>query len=371
MKRSLSLLVALLVLLPLTAMAAPLLTGGTGKVVGRYIVVLKAGQEPTAVARAHAAAPEHVYRHALRGFSATLPDAALQRLLDDPRVDYIETDGLVWAIGSGAAAKPGGGGSGGAIQPQVTPWGVTRVGGPFDGSGKTAWVIDTGIDLAHADLNVDAGRSVSFVTRGRITPNDGNGHGTHVAGTIAAKNNNRDAVGVAAGATLVAVRVLDNSGSGLYSWVIAGVDYVAAHAAAGDVANMSLGGGGSTTLDQALLAAAGQGILFAVAAGNDSASAGNYSPARVNHANIFTVSAIDSGDNFARFSNYGNPPVDVAAPGVNILSTARGGGTTTMSGTSMAAPHVAGLLLPGLPLHTSGMASNDPDGTPDPIAYGY
>jgi subtilisin family serine protease len=253
----------------------------------------------------------------------------------------------------------------------VVPWGVPRVGGPVEAaaSGKTAWVIDTGIDPNHPDLNVDVSRAVSYVTRGRYSTADANGHGTHVAGTIGAINNNIDVVGVAAGATLVGVRVLDGSGSGLYSWVIAGVDYVAANAAPGDVANMSLGGGGSATLDQAVINAASQGILFAVAAGNDSANAGSYSPARANHANIYTVSAIDNTDNFAWFSNYGNPPVDVAAPGVNILSTKKGGGTTTMSGTSMATPHVAGLLLLGLPLHTSGTALGDPDGIPDPIAH--
>lgn len=362
MKHLLALVIVLSLALPLTVAAAPLLPGGTGKVVGRYIVVLKAGQEPAAVANEHAAAPEHVYRHALRGFSAALPDAALKRLLADPRVAYIEPDGLVWAV-----AKPAGTVK---TEPQTTPWGVTRVGGPIDAAvfGKTAWVIDTGIDLTHPDLKVDAARSVSFVTRGKVTPNDGNGHGTHVAGTIAALDNERDVVGVAAGATLVAVRVLDSTGSGLYSWVIGGVDYVAAHAAPGDVANMSLGGGGSTTLDQALVNAADKGILFAVAAGNDGAPAGNYSPARVNHANIYTVSAIDSADTLAWFSNYGNPPVDFAAPGVNIRSTAKGGGTTVMSGTSMATPHVAGLLLLGS-LQAAGNALGDPDGTPDPIAH--
>ena len=111
-------------------------------------------------------------------------------------------------------------------------------------------------------------------------------------------------------------------------------------------------------------------MAFALAAGNDTADAGNSSPARANHPNIFTVSAIDSSDNFAWFSNYGNPPVDFAAPGVGISSTAKGGGTVIYSGTSMAAPHVAGLLLlMGTSLDTDGTAHNDPDGNPDPIAH--
>ncbi len=242
------------------------------------------------------------------------------------------------------------------------------MGGSADGAGLTAWVIDTGIDLDHPDLNVDVGRSANFIWRGRNTPNDGNGHGTHVAGTIGAIDNECDVVGVAAGATVVAVRVLDNSGSGSYAGVIAGVDYVAANAAADDVANMSLGGPRSQALNDAVEGAAGQGVWFALAAGNSSNDANNYSPASAEHANIFTVSAIDSTDTFAWFSNYGNPPVDCAAPGVSVLSTKKGGGTTTFSGTSMAAPHVAGLLLFGPP-GSAGYATGDPDGSPDPICY--
>lgn len=355
--------------------AAELLPGGKGRVLGQYIVVLK-DVGPNEVARSHGVIPSHVYQHALKGFAATLPEAALKRLLDDPNVAYIEPDGRVWAVAPGGN-KPDKGkppGDGGTIDPpvssQVVPWGISRVGGPQSGTGLTAWVIDTGIDFNHADLNVDTVRAANFVTRGKSSATDGNGHGTHVAGTIAALDNDIDVVGVAAGATVVPVRVLDNSGSGFYSWVIAGIDHVAAHAAPGDVANMSLGGGASTALDNAVINAASQGVLFALAAGNDSANAAGSSPARANHANIFTVSAIDSLDNFARFSNYGNPPIDVAAPGVDIESTARGGGTVVYSGTSMAAPHVAGLLLlRGSSLNASGTANNDPDGSPDSIAH--
>ena len=155
-------------------------------------------------------------------------------------------------------------------------------------------------------------------------------------------------MGVAAGATIVPVeRVLGNSGSGFISDVIAGVNYVATDGVGvrGDVANMSLGGGPSSTLDTAVVNDSSKGIYFTLAAGNESDSANNHSPARANGLNIFTISAIDGSDNFAWFSNYGNPPVDYAAPGVSIRSLYKGGGTAVLSGTSMAAPHVAGILL--------------------------
>jgi subtilisin family serine protease len=368
---NLCLLSSLLITSPL--FAAELLKGGTSRVLDQYIVVLKAGTAND-VAQSHRVVPSHRYQHALKGFAASLPEAALKRILDDPRVDYVEPDGRVWATppgnrpDKGKPPKDDGGTEDPPAASQTTPWGVTRVGGPLPGVGLTAWVIDSGIDFSHPDLNVDQANAANFVTRGKNSANDGNGHGTHVAGTIAAIDNDIDVVGVAAGATVVPVRVLDNSGSGFYSWVIAGVDYVAGRASVGDVANMSLGGGGSTSLDNAVKSAAAKGIRFALAAGNDSVDANSSSPARANGANIYTVSAIDSNDSFAWFSNYGNPPIDVAAPGVAVLSTSRGGGTTTFNGTSMAAPHVAGLLLLG-PLNSDGTANNDPDGTPDPIAH--
>jgi len=323
-----------------------------------------------AVARANGGRVTHIYTTALKGFAAKMPaDAAARVASQNPNIAYYEPDAIAFAF-----PKPpwAGGNTGGetttACVAQETPWGITRVGGPVDGTGLTAWVIDTGIDLDHTDLNVDVDRSVNFVTRGKDSPDDGNGHGTHVAGTIAALDNDCDVVGVAAGATVVAVRVLDNSGSGSYAGVIAGVDYVAANAVNGDAANMSLGGPFSLALNQAVQSAAASGIYFALAAGNSSADARNYSPASANGANIYTVSAIDSHDNFASFSNYGNPPVDCAAPGVSVLSTKKGGGTTTYSGTSMAAPHVAGLLLFGAP-GVNGHALGDPDGTADAICH--
>ncbi|TFB12582.1 S8 family peptidase [Candidatus Marinimicrobia bacterium MT.SAG.4] len=283
---------------------------------------------------------DRIYTHAISGFTATLSrnDAAKLRL--DPRVAIVEQDRII------SLAKPAwAGGGNDDPEPQLIPWGITRVGGAADGSGMTAWIIDTGIDLEHADLNVNVALSANFVPRGKKSPNDGNGHGTHVAGTIAAIDNDIDVVGVAAGASVVAVRVLDNSGSGAYSWVIAGVDYVAATAEAGDVANLSLGGPTSDALDLAVLNAAGLGIKFSLAAGNSGADANNYSPGRVNHANVYTISAIDDSDIFASFSNWGNPPVDYAAPGVGVLSLLKGGGTTTKSGTSMSAQYIKDVRL--------------------------
>jgi hypothetical protein len=306
---------------------------------------------------------EQTYGQAVAGLAVRLSDGQVEALRRDPRVDYIEPDRIVML------AKPGTGGGG--TTGQEVPYGISRV-GYASGAGKTAWVIDTGIDLDHPDLNVDVARSVTMFTTGRdaSSADDGNGHGSHVAGTIAAKNNTTGVIGVAYDATVVAVKVLDSRGSGSYSGVIAGVDYVAANGKAGDVANMSLGGPVSQALDDAVIAAASKGIFFALAAGNDGADANNSSPARANGANIYTVSAMNSTDTFASFSNFGNPPVDFCAPGVSIKSTWKDGAYNTISGTSMASPHVAGvLLITGGKPATSGTVKSDPDGNADPIAH--
>ncbi len=325
----------------------------------------------------------HIYTTVFNGFSARMPMEAAARLLDNnPQITGLMRDGVATASQAAQAkkGKPGSGNGGGTLPPQVTPWGVTRIGGAADGTGLTAWVIDTGVDLDNADLNVDVARSVSFVTRGRGSgsADDQNGHGTHVAGTIAAIDNEVGVVGVATGANVVSVRVLDQNGSGLYSWVIAGVDYVAANAAPGDVANMSLGGDVHDILDGAVWNAAEMGILFSLAAGNEAIDAATRSPARIEHPNVYTVSAVDNQDRFASFSNFGGPtaaPVEYAAPGVNVLSLFPGTITISFSGTSMAAPHVAGMLLFGLLADMSvqkdcsaGCAIGDPDGDDDPIA---
>lgn len=305
---------------------------------------------------------EEVYETALQGFAVKMAPGQAKKMVGDEFVKFIEADQVISLSPIELNGKPG------PTPPpdQTIPWGIARVGGPGNGVGKTVWIIDTGIDLNHPDLNVDDVRSATFLG-GKSTPWDENGHGTHVAGTIAAKNDGIGVVGVAAGATVVSVRVLNRQGSGTNSGVIAGVNYVAANGQKGDVANMSLGGGVSQALDDAVLNASGK-VEFALAAGNEADDANNHSPARVNGPNIYTVSAMWEGDRWVSFSNYGNPPVDYCAPGVYIYSTYKDGGYATMSGTSMAAPHVAGLLLLGR-IHTDGFVTGDPDGNADPIAH--
>jgi len=306
---------------------------------------------------------DQAYVKALQGFSARMPENVVAELKKDSRIKYIEPDRLFILK---KPANPGnGGGDDGTTTAQEVPYGIARV-GYGNGVGKTAWILDTGIDFDHEDLNVDVNRSRTFVRS--KSADDDNGHGTHCAGTVAAIDNNVGVVGVAAGATVVAVKVLDRRGSGAYSGIIEGIDYVANMASAGDAANMSLGGGAYQPIDDAVYAASQQGINFALAAGNESDDANNHSPARVNGPNIFTISAMDSNDEWAYFSNYGNPPVDYCEPGYNIYSTKKGGGYTYMSGTSMAAPHMCGILLMtnGNP-RTDGNVTGDPDGKADPI----
>jgi subtilisin family serine protease len=330
-----------------------------------YLVTFKDGVDVTAasndLARGNGFTIRYLRHDAARGFSAVIPQARLANVIADPRVEIVEKDGPVSLIAPiRDQARPGGGGGS-----QTTPWGITRVGGAGDGTGKTAWIIDSGIDLAHGDLNTSKNCHVYYAGN---SPSDGNGHGTHVAGTVAAKNNSQDVVGVAANAYVCSVRVLGNSGSGSWEGVINGVNYVAANGASGDVANMSLGGSGTNaTLEKAVSDASAR-VKMVLAAGNDGAHASNFTPARVNGSNIYTISAIASNNCLTSWSNYGNPPVDYAAPGASILSTKKGGGTTTMSGTSMAAPHVAGILLLGS-VRADGNACTDPDGNPDPIAH--
>jgi len=302
---------------------------------------------------------QSVYSRSIDGFSVKLTDDELEKLKKDDKIAYVEPDRYVVLARPSSDPDP-------TTSGQVVPWGITRVNGGVDATGLVAWIIDSGIDLDHPDLNVDVARSISFVSTS-TTPDDQNGHGTHVAGTIAAKDNTIGVIGVAANATVVAVRVLDRKGSGTYSAVISGIDYVAANGQSGDVANMSLGGPVSDALDAAVYnASQTSGVKFCLAAGNESDDANNHSPARVNGPNIYTISAMDSNDIWAYFSNYGNPPVDYCAPGVSIYSTWMKGGYNTISGTSMATPHAAGVLLLGS-ANTDGTVINDPDGDPDLI----
>lgn len=313
-----------------------------------------------------------VYSKVLNGAAMKLTAEQVELLRGKKEVSYIEEDRIVTfapPCGTPNGAPCDGGGGGGGSSSQETPYGIARVNGVANYTGSSvAWVIDSGIDLDHPDLNVDASRGFNAFTSGRDgkSTDDGNGHGSHVAGTIAALNNEVGVIGVAPGATVIPVKVLDSRGSGSYSGVIAGVDHVGAYGNSGDVANMSLGGPTSDALDQAVLSASQQGIKFALAAGNDGADANNSSPARVNGTNIVTISAMDSNDNWASFSNYGNPPVDYAAPGVAVKSTWKDGGYNTISGTSMASPHAAGVLLLGN-AGTDGTVNGDPDGNPDAI----
>jgi hypothetical protein len=254
---------------------------------------------------------------------------------------------------------------------QMVPWGVKAVGGPIlsnpNPNGKV-FVIDTGI-ASNADLNIDTNLSMDFVGDGSSPSwNDSNGHGTHVAGTIAAIDNCIDVVGVVPGATVVAVRVLNSSGGGQWSTVIAGIDYAAATAKPGDVINLSFTGPTSTSADDAVLNAAKQGIKFVMAAGNYDDDANNYSPARLTAENVYTVSAYDQYGFLCSWSNYGNPPIVFAGPGEDIWSLNYQGGITLMSGTSMAAPHIAGLLLAGN-ITVNGNVQGDKDSVPDAIAY--
>ena len=312
-----------------------------------------------------------VYSNTLSGATLKLTKSQVEQLKGKKEIAYIEQDRIV--VFAPPCGTPSGGPCGepdpGTGSTQEIPYGILRVNGIANYTGTAvAWVVDTGIDLDHPDLNVDASRGFNAFTSGRDSKStdDGNGHGTHVSGTIAAKNNDFGVIGVAPGAIVIPVKVLDSRGSGSYSGVIAGVDFVGAKGKSGDVANLSLGGPVSQALDDAILAASSKGIKFALAAGNESSDANNSSPARVNGANIVTISAMDVNDTWAYFSNFGNPPVDYAAPGLAIKSTWKGGGYNTISGTSMAAPHAAGVLLLGA-ANTDGFVSSDPDGNPDPI----
>ncbi len=325
-----------------------------------YIVTLEAGANAAAEARASGGAVGHVYRHALNGFSATLAPQSVAALSRNPRVLSIVEDQVVTLDAKPCPNPPcGGGGGGGGGQPsQVVPTGIARIGGPKTGTiNVDVAVIDTGIS-SHPDLTIQGGVNCST---GK-SYNDGHGHGTHVAGTIGATNDSIGVVGVAPGARLWAVRVLNNAGSGSWASIICGLDWVTANKGIIEVANMSLGGSGSDggcsshPLHQAICNTVNAGVTVVVAAGNESDNAANHVPAAYDE--VITVSALadfngapgggaaatcrsDVDDTFADFSNYG-ADVDLIAPGVCILSTWTSGGYNTISGTSMASPHVAG-----------------------------
>ena len=273
------------------------------------------------------------YKHTIKGFaSANLSTKAIEAIKRNPKVSYVEQDQEVFAI---------------STQTPTPSWGLDRIDQgqstlpldnsftyPNTGSGVKAYIIDTGIKLDHKDFGNRAIKGIDVINKTFI---DGNGHGTHVSGTVGGTT-----YGVAKGVTLVAVRVLNNQGSGTISGVIAGVDWTAKdHTTELAVANMSLGGGISSTLDASVKKAIADGIVFCVAAGNSKADASTSSPARVVEA--ITVAASEKNDVFASYSNYGSI-VDLIAPGSAITSdwNTSTTATNTISGTSMATPHVTG-----------------------------
>ena len=275
---------------------------------------------------------DHVYSAALRGFAARLNDQQIDLLKQHPWVDYVELDDRMEA------------------KAQQIPWGIDRIDADLsstqagDGQGAitnvTVYIIDTGIDAGQGDLNVVA--HVKLLPFPDFLNTDCNGHGTHVAGTASAQDNNLDVVGVAPGAALAGIKVLSCLGTGSTSSVIKGVDLVTADGPKPGVVNMSLGGAASQALDTAVTNSVNAGFFYAVAAGNESTDACNGSPSRLGPMDgLMTVAATDMNEQEAGFSNYGNC-VDIWAPGVSILSTQVGGGTQVLSGTSMASPHVAG-----------------------------
>ena len=326
------------------------------KIPGKFIVVLAPQANPQAVAARHGAAVEAVYTDALHGFAGALPEPRLRHLQADPDVLLVEPDVEVQAF-SGDVVVAGGDSPTFTVNGETLPTGIVRSGinARADVSSVGVAVLDTGISLNHPDLNVVAG--VSYI-RGNKSGNDDNGHGSHVAGSIAAKANLAGVRGVAPNARLFAVKVLDRFGSGALSSIISGIDWVTRNAQAKgiQVANMSLGfQGTSASLNTALNNSIASGVTYVVAAGNSAMDAQSFSPA--NHPQVITVSAIADSDGrcggagaatgygpddtLATFSNFG-AAVEIAAPGVDILSTYKDGGYAYSSGTSMASPHVAG-----------------------------
>lgn len=354
---------------------APVYFKGNDGIPNDYIVVFKDGVVTGLLSRASATVaslvgtPKYSYDVVLKGFAATLTPDMLAKLRANPDVAYIEQDQVVEASTTQTGAT----------------WGLDRIdqrnrplNGTYvytsTGSGVTAYIIDTGIQTSHSQFGGRA--AVAFDALGG-NGQDCNGHGTHVAGTVGSAT-----YGVAKGVALRAVRVLNCSGSGTTSGVISGMNWVASHHVAKSVANMSLGGGASSAMNTAANNLASSGVFLAVAAGNSNANACNSSPSGA--ANVTSVAASTSTDAKASFSNFGSC-VHLYAPGQSITSTWLNGGTNTISGTSMASPHVTGVaalykatfgdasfstIRSWLTTNaTSGVISGNPSGTPNRLLY--
>ncbi len=378
-----------------------------------HIIVYQSDIDPDAVTgelmATHGLKTTHVFSHAIKGAAVVIPPGRLIALQHDPRIAYVEANQIFHA------------------HAQTLPTGITRIHANIDLTAKINGVdervnadiaiLDSGIELTHPDLNVYryTNCTVGTVNKRCVDndsgANDGYGHGTHVAGIAAAIDNSSGVVGVAPGARLWAVKVLDNTGSGSTSSIIAGIDYVTAHASEIDVANMSLGCiCTSSAMDTAINNSVAAGVVYTISAGNDMVDVSNVTPG--GNPSAITVSAFadfdgkpgglsassqaytacteNQDDSFACFSNFGSG-ITIMAPGVNILSTWIGGGTAILSGTSMSSPHVAGaaaiyrvkhpgstpsqvkagLLAEANPLpcanSSSGRCSDDPDGIQEPL----